>query len=131
MRNQIVSDSSSNIFTLEGACYTTVPMKIIMGEKEFVDTAALDVRGMVDALRKHKGKSGSSCANAQEWLEAFGDADMVFGVTISRNLSAATTPPRLPPGSMPRSTPARRCTSSIPSPPAPRWPWWRRRSPSW
>ena len=89
MRYQIVSDSSSNIFTLEGACYTTVPMKIIMGEKEFVDTAALDVRGMVDALRKHKGKSGSSCANAQEWLEAFGDADMVFGVTISRNLSGS------------------------------------------
>ena len=89
MRYQIVSDSSSNIFTLEGACYTTVPMKIIMGEKEFVDTAALDVRGMVDALRVYKGKSGSSCANAQEWLEAFGDADMVFGVTISRNLSGS------------------------------------------
>ena len=89
MRYQIVSDSSSNIFTLEGVCYTTVPMKIIMGEQEFVDTAALDVRGMVDALRVYKGKSGSSCANAQEWLEAFGDADMVFGVTISRNLSGS------------------------------------------
>ena len=89
MRYQIVSDSSSNIFSLEGVCYTTVPMKIIMGEQEFVDTAALDVRGMVDALRVYKGKSGSSCANAQEWLEAFGDADMVFGVTISRNLSGS------------------------------------------
>ena len=89
MRYQIVSDSSSNIFRIEGANYTTVPMKIIMGEKEFVDTAALDVRGMVDALRVYKGKSGSSCANAQEWLEAFGDADMVFGVTISRNLSGS------------------------------------------
>ena len=89
MRYQIVSDSSSNVFHLEGVNYTTVPMKIIMGEQEFVDTADLDVRGMVDALREHKGKSGSSCANAQEWLEAFGDADMVFGVTISRNLSGS------------------------------------------
>ena len=89
MRYQIVSDSSSNVFHLEGVNYTTVPMKIIMGEKEFVDTAALDVRGMVDDLRAYKGKSGSSCANAQEWLEAFGDADMVFGVTISRNLSGS------------------------------------------
>ena len=89
MRYQIVSDSSSNIFSLEGACYTTVPMKIIMGEKEFVDTAALDVRGMVDELRAYKGKSGSSCANTQEWLDAFGDADMAFGVTISRNLSGS------------------------------------------
>ena len=89
MRYQIVSDSSSNVFHMEGVNYTTVPMKIIMGEKEFVDTAALDVRGMVDELRAYKGKSGSSCANAQEWLEAFGDADMVFGVTISRNLSGS------------------------------------------
>ena len=89
MRYQIVSDSSSNVFHVEGASYTTVPMKIIMGDKEFVDTESLDVRGMVRDLKAYKGKSGSSCANAQEWLEAFGDADMVFGVTISKNLSGS------------------------------------------
>ena len=89
MRYQIVSDSSSNIFRLEGVNYTTVPMKIIVGEKEYVDTETLDVRGMVDDLKAYKGKSGSSCANAQEWLDAFGDADVVFGVTISRNLSGS------------------------------------------
>ena len=89
MRYQIVSDSSSNIFRMEGVSYTTVPMKIIAGETEYVDTEALDVRGMVDDLKAYKGKSGSSCANAQEWLEAFGDADMVFGITISRNLSGS------------------------------------------
>ena len=89
MRYQIVSDSSSNIFAVEGVCYTTVPMKIIAGDREYVDNEALDVRGMVNDLKAYKGKSGSSCANAQEWLDAFGDADMVFGVTISRNLSVS------------------------------------------
>ena len=89
MRYQIVSDSSSNIFAVEGVCYTTVPMKIIAGDREYVDNEALDVRGMVNDLKAYKGKSGSSCANAQEWLDAFGDADMVFGVTISRNLSGS------------------------------------------
>ena len=89
MRYQIVSDSSSNIFHMEGVNYKTVPMKIIAGEKEYVDTEALNVRSMVDDLKAYKGKSGSSCANAQEWLEAFGDADMAFGVTISRNLSGS------------------------------------------
>ena len=89
MRYQIVSDSSSNVFHVEGLSYTTVPMKIIAGDKEYVDCETLDVRGMVDDLRAYKGKSGSSCANAQEWLDAFGDADMVFGVTISRNLSGS------------------------------------------
>ena len=89
MRYQIVSDSSSNIFHIEGANYSTVPLKIVAGEKEYVDTPELNVRGMVDDLKAYKGKSGSSCPNAQEWLEAFGDADMVFGVTISRNLSGS------------------------------------------
>ena len=89
MRYQIVSDSSSNVFHVEGASYTTVPMKIIAGEKEYLDTPALNLAGMVADLKAYKGKSGSSCANAQEWLEAFGDADMVFGVTISKNLSGS------------------------------------------
>ena len=89
MRYQIVSDSSSNVFQVEGASYTTVPMKIIAGEKEYIDTPALNLAGMVTDLKAYKGKSGSSCANAQEWLEAFGDADMVFGVTISKNLSGS------------------------------------------
>lgn len=89
MRYQIVSDSSSNIFQMEGVSYTTVPMKIVAGEREYVDTPALDVRGMVNDLKSYKGKSGSSCPNAQEWLDAFGDADVVFGITISRNLSGS------------------------------------------
>lgn len=89
MRYIIVSDSSSNVFTITGAEYTTVPMKIITGEKEYVDTPALDLQGMVSDLRKFKGKSGSSCANVQEWLDAFGDADGVFCVTISKNLSGS------------------------------------------
>lgn len=89
MRYQIVSDSSSNIFHVEGVHYATVPMKIIAGENEYVDTPDLDVRAMVDEMKAYKGKSGSSCANAQEWLDAFGDADMAFGVTISRNLSGS------------------------------------------
>ncbi|MBR7179505.1 MAG: DegV family protein [Oscillospiraceae bacterium] len=89
MRYQIVSDSSSNIFHIEGVNYATVPMKIIAGEREYVDTPELDVRRMVSEMKAYKGKSGSSCANAQEWLDAFGDADMVFGVTISRNLSGS------------------------------------------
>ena len=89
MSIKIVSDSSSNVFHIEGVNYTTVPMKIIAGEKEYIDAPGTNVRGMVDDLRAYKGKSGSSCANAQEWLDAFGDADMAFGVTISRNLSGS------------------------------------------
>ena len=89
MKRIIVSDSSSNIFAIPGAAYTTVPMKVIFGGKEYVDTPDLDVKEMVDDLRQHKGKSGSSCPNVQEWLDAFGDADEIFGLTISKNLSGS------------------------------------------
>ena len=40
MSYKIVSDSSSNVLTMEGADYTTVPMKVI-AEKEYVDELGL------------------------------------------------------------------------------------------
>lgn len=88
MRYKIVSDSSSNVFTVSGAEYTTVPMKVV-AEQEYVDTPELDLQGMVSDLQQFKGKSGSSCPNVQEWLDAFADADAVFCVTISKNLSGS------------------------------------------
>jgi DegV family protein with EDD domain len=63
-------------------------MKVV-GEKEYVDTPELDLLGMVNDLKAFKGKSGSSCPNVQEWIDAFGDADEIYGVTISRNLSGS------------------------------------------
>lgn len=89
MNIKIVCDSSSNIFALEGVNYAAVPMKIIAGDREFVDAPGLDLKDMVDFLKDFKSKSGSSCPNVQEWLDAFGDADMVFGVTITKNLSGS------------------------------------------
>ena len=89
MSIKIVSDSSSNVYHVEGANYVTVPMKVIAGEKEYIDTPQLDLQGMVDDLKAYKGKSGSSCPNVQEWLDAFGGEDDVFGLTISKNLSGS------------------------------------------
>ena len=89
MNFKIVADSSANVFHAEGMNYSTVPMKVVAGDQEFVDTQALDLQGMVDFLAAYKGKSGSSCPNVQEWLEAFGDADCVFGITITKHLSGS------------------------------------------
>jgi len=89
MSFRIVSDSSSNILSLPGENYAAVPMKIIVGEKEYTDTAELDLQGMVDDLKKYKGKTGSSCPNVQEWIDAFDGADEVFCITITKNLSGS------------------------------------------
>lgn len=89
MNFKIVTDSSSNIFHMKGMNYATVPMKIVAGDREFVDTDALDLQEMVDFLASYKGKSGSSCPNVQEWLDAFEGADCVFGLTITKHLSGS------------------------------------------
>lgn len=89
MSIKIVSDSSSNVFGMEDTNYTTVPMKIIAGEKEYIDVPGLDVVGMVDFLKSYKSKSGSSCPNVQEWLDALEGEEDVFGITISKNLSGS------------------------------------------
>ena len=89
MKFKIVSDSSSNVMALSGVPFSSVPLKIIAGDKEYIDNADLDLAGMIGDLKKHKGKSGSSCPNVQEWLDAFEDAENVFCVTISKNLSGS------------------------------------------
>ena len=88
MKYKIVADSSCNIVSVQDSTFASVPMKIV-AEREYVDDANLDVAQMVEDLKQYKGKSGSSCPNVGEWLEAFGDADEVFGITISKHLSGS------------------------------------------
>ena len=88
MNYKIVSDSSSNVLTIAGAKFESVPMKV-RTEREYVDNAQLNLEEMVEDLRNYKGKSGSSCPSVGEWVEAFGDAEMVFCTTISKNLSGS------------------------------------------
>ena len=89
MSIKIVSDSSSDLMELAGADYAAVPLKIITGEKEYVDDAALDVSGMIGDLKKYKGESKSSCPNTEDWRAAFEDHDEIFCVTITSNLSGS------------------------------------------
>ena len=88
MTYKIVSDSSSNILTMENPNYASVPMKVRAG-KEYIDNTELDLAGMVEDLKNHKGTSGSACPSVGEWLDAFGDADMVFCTTMSKGLSGS------------------------------------------
>lgn len=89
MQYKIVADSSSNIRTFDGIDFAGVPLKIITKEKEYVDTPDLDLEQMVTELKAYKDSSGTSCPNVFEWTEAFGDADGVFAIAITSNLSGS------------------------------------------
>ncbi len=87
LKIKLVADSSINLLSFEGFDYAAVPMKVVAGDSEYVDDAKLDLPAMLKGLKEYKGKSGTSCPSVGDWLEAFGDADVVLGVTITSNLS--------------------------------------------
>lgn len=87
MNFKIVSDSSSNIFTWDKVPYASVPLKILSTEKEYVDNASLDVKGMVEDLKTVKGATKTSCPGTGDWLDAFEGADCIFAITLTSNLS--------------------------------------------
>ena len=88
MNIKIVSDSSSNVLSMGTESFVSVPMKV-RAEKEYIDDVKLDLAQMVEDLKHHKGTSGSACPSVGEWLDAFGDADAVFGTTMSKGLSGS------------------------------------------
>lgn len=85
---RIVCDSSCNVLSHSDPNFATVPLKIL-AQREYVDDATLDVAQMVEDLRHHKGKSGSSCPNMGEWLDAFADGQEIFAITITKHLSGS------------------------------------------
>lgn len=88
-KTKIVADSSCDLFHLKDTEFACAPMKIITDTTEFIDDASLDVDQMVQYLYRYKGKSQTSCPNTTDWLNAFGDADDIFCVTITSGLSGS------------------------------------------
>ncbi len=86
---KIVADSAADVTHLTGADFAFAPLKICTADREFVDDAALDVEEMVRCFDTYKGRSHTSCPNPADWLDAFGEADDVFCVTITSGLSGS------------------------------------------
>ena len=89
MKVKIVSDSSSNIYTMEGVDFSSAPLRISTAEKEYVDNADLDVAGMVNDLSTYKGRSHSACPGVGDYLSSFEGYDEIYCVTISSILSGS------------------------------------------
>jgi len=86
---KIISDSSSDLLTLDRASYACVPLKIVTEAREYTDNSLLDVDAMIEDLQSYKGKSQSSCPNIEDWRSAFEDYECVFCVTLTSNLSGS------------------------------------------
>lgn len=88
---KIVADSSCELRSLEGLApglsFDIVPLKIRVGEREFVDNAALDTAAMMAAMANYNGPSTTACPSPEEWAEKFLQADCSIAFTITSGLS--------------------------------------------
>lgn len=93
MKYLIVADSSadfaSRVPPSKESLIKSVPLKIITSAKEYVDDDILNVNNMVSELEAYNGRSSSSCPSPVDWLDAFGDADLIFCITITSGLSGS------------------------------------------
>ena len=87
----IVSDSSCDMrtsdFRSDHVLFHSVPLRIQVGEREFVDDDALEVPEMLLAMAAEKSASSSSCPSPADFARAFEAGDCTVCFTISSNLS--------------------------------------------
>ncbi len=89
MEFKIVADSSADLKSVDAVSFSSAPLKIITAEKEYIDDAEIDVEGMISELLHYKGKSSTACPGVGDWLEAFGNAERIFCLTISGTISGS------------------------------------------
>lgn len=91
MTYNIVCDSSCDLqptVIQEGRIHLeVVPMRLMVGEKEFIDNAELDAAMLLVEMAAEKAASGTACPSPATFAKAFESADCSICFTISSNLS--------------------------------------------
>lgn len=87
----IVSDSSCDLltsqFTSDIISFETVPLRIQVGDREFIDDDALEVPVLLAAMADEKSASSSACPSPAAFAQAFEKGDCSICFTISGSLS--------------------------------------------
>ena len=87
----IVSDSSCDLrtasFHSSRVRFETVPLRIQVGSREFVDDDALSVPALLSAMAAEKAASSSACPSPADFARAFEQGDRTVCFTISSQLS--------------------------------------------
>ena len=84
---RIITDSSANLTELPGTDFISVPLTIIIGGKAYADTPDLRVHDLLREMDASEGKTGTACPGVGEWLDAFGEEEQIFVVTLTGALS--------------------------------------------
>ena len=86
-----MNDSSCDLlmseFQSDSVRFETVPLRIQVGAREFVDNDALDVPEMLAAMDAEKTAASTACPSPAAFAKAFSEGDCTVCFTISANLS--------------------------------------------
>lgn len=89
MTIRLVADSSANPIQDPTLEVQYAPLKMMVGDREFIDNASLDIDEFLAAMESHRGKTFTTCPSVNDWLDTFQGADTVLGVAITGNLSGS------------------------------------------
>ena len=88
---KIVSDSSCDLRMSEFGggeiLFETVPLRLQVGEREFIDNDALEIPALLLAMSEEKTASSTACPSPAAFARAFEKGDCTVCFTISANLS--------------------------------------------
>ena len=90
---KIVSDSSCDLrmsaFDGGELRFETVPLRLQVGEREFIDNDALEIPQLLGAMAQEKSAASTACPSPAAFAKAFEEADRVVCFTISATYNAA------------------------------------------
>lgn len=92
MKWSIVTDSSSDMLAEHGAVlgvqFSTAPLRIVIGDKDYVDREGVDLKAMIADMKAEKKASSSACPAPEDFARAFREADYTLCITMTGALSA-------------------------------------------
>ena len=87
LKIKLLSDSSCDLLTIKEIDFSVAPLTITAGNNSYVDNADLDIPEMLTFLKGYSGKSATACPSVGDWIEKFGDADIIYVVAMTSGLS--------------------------------------------
>lgn len=91
MKYAIIVDSSCDLYIDNNFQNDTfmarVPLRLRVGEKEYIDDFDLDIAAFMKEMSACSEATGSSAPSPEEWYNAYKNADEIFAVTITSQLS--------------------------------------------
>ena len=84
---RLITDSSANLTQMPGVDFVSVPLTITLGPRSDSDTPELRVANLLREMDAASGPLGTACPSVGDWLDAFGEAEEIFAVTLTGTLS--------------------------------------------